>query len=123
MQKPLVLIVEDHAALAMLYQKAFAAADYETEVFYDGDRASARLKIATPAIVILDLRVPYVSGRALLTQIRDDGRLAQTLVLLVSSYVHASDQVLEQVDFTLQKPISYLQLYQLAERLRPTVEG
>ncbi|MEM7118329.1 MAG: response regulator [Chloroflexota bacterium] len=118
---PLVLIVEDQPALAQLYQKAFTEADYDTEVFYEGDKAANWLADGKPDIVVLDLNLPYVSGKKLLQQIKADFRLQHTQVLLVSAYVQAADFVVSQADFVLTKPISYLQLHKLAARLRPTV--
>ena len=118
---PLVLIVEDQPALAQLYQKAFTEADYDTEVFYEGDKAANWLSNGKPDIVVLDLNLPYVSGKKLLQQIKADLRLQHTQVLLVSAYVQAADFLVSQADFVLAKPISYLQLHKLAARLRPTV--
>lgn len=121
MANPLALIVEDQPALAQLYQKAFAEADYDTEVFNEGDKASDWLAAKSPDIVVLDLHLPYVSGKVLLKQIREDERLYNTQVLLVSAYVQAADYLLSQADFVLTKPVNYSQLHQLAARLRPTI--
>ena len=118
---PLVLIVEDQPALAQLYKKAFTEADYDTEVFYEGDKAATWLADGKPDIVVLDLNLPYVSGKKLLKQIKEDLRLQHTQVLLVSAYVQAVDFLVSQADFVLTKPINYLQLHTLASRLRPTV--
>lgn len=119
MTKPLVLIVEDQPALAQLYQKAFLEADYNTQIFYEGDKAANWLIEGAPDIVVLDLHLPYISGKTLLKQIRDDSRLKHAQVLLVSAHVQAADYLLSQADFVLTKPINFTQLHQLAARLRP----
>jgi two-component system cell cycle response regulator DivK len=84
-KKPVALIVEDDSKLAFIFAEALRMADFETETVQDGQAALDRLAVTTPAVVVLDLHLPYLSGLDILAQIRADQRLAQTRVILATA--------------------------------------
>lgn len=120
MTKPLALIIEDNEMLSSLFEEAFIEAGYETETALDGQKASTRLQEITPYIILLDLHLPYVSGETLLTQIRTDSRLDDTRIIVASADGTWSAHLESDVDFVLNKPVSYVQLRLLASRLLKT---
>ena len=69
-QKPLALIIEDDKRQSTVFDHALRQAEFETEVIRDGEQALARLAVTIPAVVILDLHLPKVSGEDVLQQIR-----------------------------------------------------
>jgi len=113
------LIVEDDKDLGTIFAEAIKAAGYETEIIADGREASLRLMQITPNLVILDLHLPHVSGRELLHQIRADDRLAATNVIVTTADGRQAEDLLEEADFCLVKPLSFSQLRELAKRLLP----
>lgn len=117
MTKKLALIIEDEEDLATIFSEALKAAGFETELLYDGAVASERLKEVQPVIVVLDLNLPHVDGNQLLHQIRTDERLAQTRVLVATADSGMADILDDEPDLTLLKPISFVQLRLMAERL------
>lgn len=117
MTKPLAFIVEDHEMLSSLFEEAFVEAGYETEVALDGQVASTRLKEIVPSLILLDLHLPHVSGAELLKQIRADSRLDDTRIIVASADGTWSGHLDKDVDFVLNKPVSYVQLRTLASRL------
>ena len=119
MTDPLALIIEDDRDLANIFAKALKAAEYEIEIIRDGTAALERLSGAEPAVVVLDLHLPYVSGKTILHHIRADKRLAQTRVMLATADSLLADSLRSEADLVLLKPISYGQLRDLAVRLRP----
>jgi DNA-binding response OmpR family regulator len=119
MAKPLALIIEDDRNLADIFTYALQAAGFETVTIQDGKTARTRLADTVPAMVVLDLHLPYISGETLLRQIRADERLAKTQVILTTADGLLASYLRENVELVLLKPISVSQLSQLAARLRP----
>lgn len=116
----LALIVEDNPDLATIFATAMASAGCTTEVIKDGSEASERLRgDPVPDIVILDLHLPGLSGRELAYQIRADERLAGTKVLVATAEAHMATELEEEdlADLILQKPVLFMQLQTLAQRL------
>jgi CheY-like chemotaxis protein len=70
-------------------------------------------------VVVLDLHLPYLSGKELLYHIRADQRLGQTRVILATADSVLAESLQEEADLVLLKPISPSQLRDLAIRLRP----
>ncbi len=119
MTKPFALIIEDDERLSDIFTFALQAAGFETETIHDGKMAQDRLADTTPAMVVLDLHLPHVSGEALLRQIRADERLAKTRVLLATADALMAAHLRQDADLVLLKPISINQLRDLATRLHP----
>jgi two-component system cell cycle response regulator DivK len=119
MNNPLALIIEDDPKLAFVFAEALQMADFETEIVQDGQAALGRLAATTPAIVVLDLHLPHLSGSDILAQIRADERLTQTRVILATADALKAEHLRSEADLVLLKPISLHQLSLLARRLRP----
>jgi CheY-like chemotaxis protein len=116
MEKPLVLIVEDDPIQSQIFKIALRN-DFVVETFLDGASASTRLNEVTPALVLLDLNLPGTSGRKLLTQIREDKRIANIRVILTTADEQQADILHNDADLVLLKPISPKQLRELSKRL------
>ena len=115
----LALIIEDDPDLAIIFTGALRQAGFKTEIILDGRHALERLAATVPAIVLLDVHLPYYSGMEILQKIRADTRLAQTKVILATADSIRAEQLQAEADLVLLKPISYRQLRDLAERLLP----
>lgn len=120
MPNPLALIIEDEQTLADLFATALQRAEFDTEVYHDGQEALTRLGEIVPDVIVLDLYLPNVSGRTILEYVRSEERLSQTRVLLATADAALADSLRSQVDISLLKPINFSQLRDLAWRLRPT---
>ena len=118
-KKPLGYIVEDYEDTANVFSWALEMAGYEVEVATDGAVAQKRLTEIVPDLIILDLHMPNVSGDKLLQQIRSDKRLTNTRVFLATADANMASQLMDQAELVLLKPISLVQLRELAERFRP----
>lgn len=123
MHEPFALIVEDDADLSEIFAEALMAAGFRTEIVRAGDLAQARLNQIVPHVVVLDLHLPRVDGRALLRQIRADARLADTQVMIVSADPRMAETLDADADLVLLKPITFSQLRDLANRLKLSVSG
>ena len=119
MTNPFALVIEDDQKLATIFAKALQMAEFETEIIQDGSLALTRLADTTPAVVVLDLHLPHVSGKDILHQIRTDERLIKTQVLVATADPLMAESLRDEADLVLLKPISFSQLRDLSARLRP----
>ena len=117
-KKSLAMVIEDDEAHADLFSEALENAGFEVEIIRDGKAALSRLPDVTPAVVVLDINLPYVSGVDILHYIRGDKRLAKTSVIIASANSQITATLHNEADLVLMKPISYLQLSELATRFR-----
>lgn len=117
--KPLALIVEDDPNLGHIFSIALSKAGYLTEIVDDGQEALQWLVTGVPALVLLDLHLPRVSGPVILEYIRSKVQLNQTRVILTTADALLAEVLGSKADLILLKPISFQQLRDLAVRLRP----
>lgn len=118
MTNQLALIIEDEPYASEIFSKALQKAGFETEAILDGGLALTRLAVAVPAVIVLDINLPSVSGGDILQAIRADPRLAKTHVIITTAGPHLlSDAIRKNADLILVKPVSYNQLRDLAIRL------
>ncbi len=118
-KRHLALIIEDDAYLAEIFTHALGSVGYETEIARDGRAGMERLAQITPTLVTLDVHLPFVSGRDILTHIRTDPRLLGIRVILTTADALTAELMAPQAELVLLKPISFSQLRTLAQRLRP----
>ena len=121
MSRPLALIVEDEYDIAMIFARALQAAGLKTDVVRAGDTALAWLSINTPDIIVLDLGLPNVSGEDVLKHVRSDSRLANAKVIIATAYSILSENIHDNADWILTKPIGFSQLRDLAARVVSTI--
>ena len=116
MKKPFVFVVEDDPKLREIMSITLEA-DFELETCADGDTALERLKWTAPEIVLLDLNLPGVSGKDILTYIRSEEHLAKTRVILTTADDRQAETLNNDADIVLLKPVSPMQLRELTLRL------
>ncbi len=119
MNKPLALIVEDEKDLSDIFAEALQHADFNTEAVRDGQTAVNRLGEIVPDLVLLDLHLPNVAGTDILRQIRQDPRLDQTQVIVVTADARSAEFLRTDAELVLVKPVRFSQLRDLASRIRP----
>ena len=89
-----LLVVEDNADDERLAARTFrqTGRSEEWRVARDGEQALAMLKGSPPpALVLLDLKLPRLSGVDILMGIRDDPRLERTPVVVLTSSDERTD--------------------------------
>lgn len=116
MTERVALVIEDDEAIAWFMGIALRDTPYVVEMIRDGQAALDRLAQDKPALVILDLNLPYVSGVEVLRTIRQDPRLADLIVIVVSANPHMAGPIDDLADVVLQKPVSYDQIHTLIQR-------
>jgi diguanylate cyclase (GGDEF)-like protein len=116
-EKPFALIVEDDRAVSALLRHILDMAGFHTEAVFNGQAALERLRRCQPDLVSLDLNLPGVSGNQILRQIRQDRRLADTKVVVVTGDAHAVGGLPTEPDLVLLKPFSIDQFTSLMRRI------
>lgn len=118
MDKPFGLIIEDEREIAALFRHVLDMAGYQTEVISHGNAAIRRLSNTEPDLIILDLRLPEVSGGEILKIIRADRRLDQAQVVVVSAHAYMVQTLTVEPDYTLFKPISIEHFTKIIEKIK-----
>jgi CheY-like chemotaxis protein len=80
-----ILIVEDDAIIADLYQRKFVAEQFSVELAGDGSTAMESLKASRPDVVLLDLQLPQVNGIEVLKFIRGTPALSSLPVIVFTN--------------------------------------
>jgi two-component system cell cycle response regulator DivK len=117
----LALVIEDDEDLASIFAEAMRGVGFDVELVADGRIAQERLTNGVPPfLILLDMHLPHISGADLLTNIiKKDERFAKTIVIITTADARMGEAYTEQVDFVMIKPISFVQLRDLTNRLKP----
>ncbi len=120
MISPLALIIEDDPGLGAIYDVVLKQANYDTEVLRRGDEALRRLADVSPAVILLDIHLPYVSGVEIIHYIRSTERLAQTPVIVLTADLYLAQSMEDQADHVLIKSYGVGRLRELIAQLPTT---
>ena len=85
-----VLIVEDDKNIAELLQLYLQKEGYAVSIAYDGGQGLAAFRSIQPDIVLLDLMMPVMDGRAVCRAIRDE---SQTPIIMLTAKSETDDKV------------------------------
>jgi len=121
MTKPLVLIVEDEAALVTLLRYNLEKEGFEVCEAGDGEEALAQIAERKPDIVLLDWMLPLVSGMEVCRQIRRSPQTRSLPVVMLTARGEEVDRVRgldTGADDYIVKPFS---LSELVARLRAVI--
>ena len=87
-----ILVVEDDRAVQKALRRLFEGEKFSVEICSDGKSAVEAFRRAAPSVVILDLRLPAMSGRDVCREIKQQAPSLPIIVLSAASDV--SDKVL-----------------------------
>jgi DNA-binding response OmpR family regulator len=116
MHKPYAIIIEDDPKLSSIFQTALEQAGFEAAVDLNGDRYSLLLDQGEPALVILDLHLPFASGTDILETIR--ARYTDTVIAIVTADFIKAKTLTGKADHVLIKPVSVASLLKIAESVK-----
>lgn len=110
MGKRRVLVVDDDPAIVeMLVELLERDGRFEVQTATTGFEAGMRTQDFHPDVIVLDYMLPDINGNAVIAKIREDTRLADVRIIIVSGVVNRDDvQALVDcgADDFLQKPFS-----------------
>ena len=91
--KPLVLVVEDEAALQQLLAYNLERAGFAVEQAFDGEEALTRIAERTPDLVLLDWMLPWTSGLELCRQLRRKPATANLPIIMLTARTEEPDRL------------------------------
>lgn len=91
--KPLVLVVEDEAALATMLRYNLEKQGFRVEEAVDGQEALTRIAETSPDLVLLDWMLPAMSGIEVCRQIRRRPATRDLPVIMVTARTEEQDAV------------------------------
>jgi two-component system, OmpR family, phosphate regulon response regulator PhoB len=93
LSKPLVLVVEDEAALATMLRYNLEKQGFRVEEAADGQEALTRIAETQPDLVLLDWMLPVMSGIEVCRQIRRRGPTRDLPVIMLTARTEDQDVV------------------------------
>src|ERR1051326_5984048 len=87
-----VLVIEDSRPMQRALRRLFEADSFHVEVASDGNEGLSAFRKATPAAVVLDLRLPGVPGRELCREFKASA--PNVPIVVVSANSEVDDKVL-----------------------------
>ena len=112
-----ILVVDDERALASGMREALEREGYSVEAVFDGASAIERCKVKLFNLVISDVKMPGISGQALLARVKEIS--SDTLVILMTAYgtVDAAVGAMKHgAHDYLTKPVDVKRIRSLVER-------
>ncbi|MEU2349707.1 response regulator transcription factor [Modestobacter sp. NPDC049651] len=113
---PSILLVDDEPAITDNLAPFLQRAGFEVTVAADGDAALARIQAREPDLVVLDVLMPGTDGRAVLREVRRQGRAVPIILLTQVGESGERAMALEEgADDYLNKPFDP---HELVARIR-----
>lgn len=116
--KKTLLVADDDKAFHNIISRLFEGAEWRVETAEDGIAALERIAVRTPDIILLDLNMPRLDGRELLSRIRKTPALAMIPVIIISGDDTPQEQACEfwlGADDFISKPFNSLELVSRVE--------
>ena len=79
-----ILVVDDNATIRELAEEYLTSAGYNVLMASDGEEALALARKEQPVLILLDLVMPEMSGLEVVREIRNDPRLKETQIVIIS---------------------------------------
>jgi two-component system cell cycle response regulator DivK len=114
----LILIVEDNDKNMKLFRDVLGAKGYSTLEATSGEEGVELARAHGPALVLMDVQLPAMSGVEALAQLRGDDRTQTIPVLALTAQAMRDDRerfLAAGFDGYLAKPVDVLQLVAVVE--------
>jgi len=120
-----LLLVDDDAPLRALLRTTFEVFDIDVDEAEDARAAQRAVAISPPDVVVLDVRMPGMSGLDFCRRLKSDPVTDGISVVMLSGSEGGTAEAAEQAgaDAALRKPFSPLELISVVERLAGTRFG
>lgn len=102
-----VLIIEDEMSILMVLDEFLTDAGYKVEKAYNGESGLKMLdREDLPDIVIVDLKMPGISGKGVIETMRSQNRLRDIPVIIITGNIYNSSEFPERGSYQdiLEKP-------------------
>jgi DNA-binding response OmpR family regulator len=110
-----VFIIDDDRSLLSLLRVIFQDAQFDVRTYLDAQQALEEVKREQPDVIILDLEMPIMNGRAFYRAMRAEG--IETPVLILSAYGARAARAELGADAYVDKPFEPDQLISATREL------
>lgn len=101
-----ILLVDDEEEFVNSLGERLAIRDLGPDIVYNGEQALSFVQVQEPDVMVLDLRMPGMSGMEVLSQIRKNHPEIQVIILTGHGNKHHENQALRLGAFDyLEKPV------------------
>jgi DNA-binding response OmpR family regulator len=114
--RPQVLVVEDEDGLREILEVNFRGAGYDVLSAADGMGGWQKFDYHRPDLLVLDLKLPKISGFRLLELVRSESDVP-VLILTAYDFAEAEEVARYRPNAFLKKPFDVTELVGLANRL------
>lgn len=90
---PRILVVEDEAPIQELLRYALTQASFDVTVVPTAEQALVEIRSELPAVVLLDLMLPGMSGVTLAKHLRQESRTRDMPLIMVTARAEESERV------------------------------
>jgi CheY-like chemotaxis protein len=112
------LIVDDNFFNRNIFHIALESVGYQVTESEDGLHGLEALSARNFHLLILDLQMPQLDGRAVLRKVREQPQHSQMHIVVVTANAHmATDDIDSLADYIMYKPINVVEFSEFAQRL------
>ena len=86
-----ILIIEDDALIARMYEAAFRFEKFEVDVAHNGKDGLEKLKKNRPSLILLDIMMPKMNGIDVLREMKADPRHKGIPVVMLTNLSGSKD--------------------------------
>lgn len=103
-----ILAVDDVPDNLFLLQAILEAEGYEVETANSGSSALAKVENSPPDLVLLDVMMPDMNGYEVAQQMRQNNRLTEIPIVMITAYeeAHVKSQLQVEASDFIRKPIN-----------------
>ena len=112
------VIIEDDPILSEIFTTVMQQAGFETSLDAEGNNYEALLENRRPNLIILDMHLPYASGREIMAKIRAQEKFNNIKILFTTGDFHVANEMQGVADFVLVKPVRVNRLLEIASLVR-----
>jgi ribonuclease P protein subunit RPR2 len=114
-----LLLVDDDASLRALLRTTFELVDIEVEEAESAEKAAAAVRERRPDAIVLDVRMPGISGLELCRRLKSERATREIAIVLLTASDGSNEALAREAgaDAYMQKPFSPLELLSVVERL------
>jgi PAS domain S-box-containing protein len=113
-----VLVIDDDPDVRDLLGRVLERAGFEVATAATGDEGLTLAERLEPTVITLDLKMPGMDGREVLSRLKDDPNLADVPVVLVTMIPERSRGMVVDADHYMTKPVDREELLEVLGRYR-----
>ncbi len=123
---PLVLLADDEPHITLVVARKLRAAGLSVITAEDGEEALELARQQTPALVVTDLQMPYMTGIDLARALKQDQATCEMPVIMLTARGYVLDPgelASTNIRFVMSKPFSAREILEKVSELLPDTPG